>query len=294
MVRWGNQAIILFCLYSFHRLLLRFQEPTGEFPQMDLSKVACLGLSLVFLTSAGYLINAIRDEDTDRLNHPGRRWIPRHFSAKQVLSWYYLALFAGLIPAFWLAATLGLLIWLPLYPLTAYGLHRYSSVWKGRGIGGNLLVAGLSAAVPLLLLIPEGRFLQDLPVAQRGTLLSLFAGFSLFAFLLSLFREMIKDMEDLAGDRLTGWHTLAVIKGEETARRYAFLTGGSGVCALIAALLLPVPYGSLMMGLPILVLGLLWLLYRLYTARVSQDYHRISQGAKVLLAGGLFLIWLAP
>jgi 4-hydroxybenzoate polyprenyltransferase len=294
MVRWGNQVIILFCLFSFHRLMLRFDALAGAPPAMDFMRVAMLGCSLVALTMAGYLINALRDVDTDRLNHPDRRWIPVPFSAKSVLFGYYLALFAGFLPAVWLSANLGLWIWLPLYPLTAYLLHRYSSAWKGHGLWGNLLVAALSAAVPLLLLVPESDFLVALPEAPRYTLIGLYAGFVLFALLVSLFREMVKDLEDLSGDRMAGWQTFPVARGEGPARRFALWTGLLSALALLAALQLPVPKGSFQAGLLILAMLQGGLLFRLVRARSSRDYRGISQAAKGLLAGGLFLIWLAP
>lgn len=294
LVRWKNLLILGFCLLSFHKLLLRTASPYGLAPRLHGTGVALLAIALICITAAGYLINAIRDKDTDLINHPDRRWIPDPFAERTIRGWYHLALALGLVPAAWLAHRLNLYPWLILYPLVAWMLHRYSMVWKGRGLSGNVLVALLSGAVPMLLLIPEQDLLEALPSATRRQLWFLFGGFAGFAFLVSVFRELVKDLEDLAGDQAAGWRTYAVLAGPGRAIRLAIGLGTLSALVLIAGAVVYRGGPFVPGGLVLLTAIQAFLVLGLMKDPDRGDLGRISRRARWLLAAGLALIWLAP
>lgn len=294
LVRWKNLLMLGFCLLSFHQLLLRLSAQYGLEPRLSGYGVALLAIALICITVAGYLINAIRDQDTDLINHPDRRWIPHIFEERTVRRWYYLAIGLGFFPAAWLAHRMSLYPWLILYPLVAWMLHRYSLDWKGRGLAGNVLVALLSGAVPMLLLIPEQDLLEVMPSATRLQVWHLFAGFTGFAFLVSVFRELVKDLEDVAGDQASGWRTYAVQAGPRRAIGLAIGLGTLSALVLIAGAVVYRGGPIVPWGLVLLAVFQAFLVLGLTKNPERHDLGRISHRARWLLAAGLALIWLAP
>ncbi len=93
----------------------------------------------------------------------------------------------------------------------------YSTTYKREFLLGNFIVALLTALVPFLVLLYELPLLareygsQFTPMTKY--LMIWVLGFSLFAFLLNLVREIVKDAEDLEGDRAYGKRTIAVVWG---------------------------------------------------------------------------------
>lgn len=287
LIRWPNQLVLILCVLVFHVKLRQLAFPEQVLMLQGWSLAGFTG-ALLLLAAAGYLINDLRDQATDAINRPLRTWIPHPVSVSMAKCGYQGLLVLGGLLAAWTASRLQLWPWLALYPLIALGLHGYSSSWKGAGIRGNLLIATLSGLVPLILLIPETALLRD--PAIRPDLLWYFGGFALFAFWASLFREIVKDLEDRRGDQHAGWQTMAVQLGPSYSKKAAILAGTILIILLLLAFTLgpwPFPYR---MGLPLLALGQFSLIRMLVSCQTPAGYHRISQGSKALLAGGLLLL----
>ena len=171
-------------------------------------------LAAALVTGAGNAWNDLRDLEIDRINKPLRP-LPsgRLTPARAVLA-----------AAASAATGLGFAVWAGTWPGliaagTLAGLWLYSARLKSTVIWGNLLVAFLAA-----LAFPFGAL-------AGGTLGRSWipAG---FALLFHLGREIVKDVEDLEGDRTRGVRTLALALGAPRARRtaacvYGLLTAGT-------------------------------------------------------------------
>ena len=96
-------------------------------------------------------------------------------------------------------------------------LFLYSWKLQHWPVIGNLIVAALAAVVPLITLIahPEIAFIAKDPNTPLEELIDciFILIYALFAFLTTLTRELVKDMEDIEGDRAIGSKTLAVSAG---------------------------------------------------------------------------------
>ena len=117
-----------------------------------------------------------------------------------------------------------------------------------------------------------------------------------FAFIISLVREVIKDLEDMDGDVKYGCRTMPIVWGVNVAKVFA----GTWLFVLIGALVILefyvlqkakwplISYGVILIDLP-----LLWLLRKLYEAQTKMHYHLLSNVIKgVMLAGILSMILL--
>src|SRR4030042_4845349 len=106
-----------------------------------------------------------------------------------------------------------------LFLLVSVLLYFSSASYKRQFLIGNVIVAILTAMVPLLVIIYEWPFLyryyavNAIEVPGLRFLFYWIGGFSLFAFLTTLTREIIKDIEDFEGDLTYGRNTMPVVLG---------------------------------------------------------------------------------
>lgn len=172
----------------------------------------------VFATAAGNAINDYFDREIDTINQPGRP-IPRGAVSPRAALVFSLALFAGAVVLALMLPTLALAIAIVNLVL----LVAYTQVFKGLPGLGNAVVALLGGSTFLF----GGAAVGD--VVAPGVLFVL-AALSTFT------REVIKDVEDVEGDREEGLNTLPIAIGERTA-----LWIGTG-CLVLAVLASPLPY----------------------------------------------------
>ncbi len=158
-----------------------------------------------FISAYGYAINDIFDIEIDKINVPHRP-IPSGNVSLQGAKWFSIITFVlGLFCA--------VLIDLVAVLLALSGgilLYFYAERFKRSGFPGNLIVA-LLAAIPFVF----GGF-----VTKSYTTLIYPAS---FAFLINLGRELIKDIEDVHGDRLENVQSIALRYGVKPARNLAYI-----------------------------------------------------------------------
>lgn len=172
----------------------------------------------VFATGAGNAINDYFDRGIDRINKP-RRPIPRGAVSPRAALAFSLVLFFG---AVLLSLTLPALA-IAIAVVNLLLLVVYTQLFKGLPGVGNAVVAALGGSTFLF----GGAAVGD--IAAPGVLFAL-AALSTFT------REVIKDVEDIAGDREEGLNTLPIAIGERPA------LGIGVVCLVVAVLASPLPY----------------------------------------------------
>jgi geranylgeranylglycerol-phosphate geranylgeranyltransferase len=175
-------------------------------------------------TGGGNAVNDYFDRAVDAVNRPDRP-IPRGaVSARGALA-FALALFALAVVA---AATLPAVA-LAIAVVNAAALAAYTKVFKGLPGVGNLVVALLTGSTFLFGGAAVGR-----PLAPGLLVMAALAAAA------TLGRELIKDVEDVAGDREEGLRTLPIVAGERPALALAAVA----VSASVLASGLPVATGT--------------------------------------------------
>jgi 4-hydroxybenzoate polyprenyltransferase len=132
----------------------------------------------------------------------------------------------------------------------------------------------------------------SLNVSKLFKLAILYAG---FAFIISLIREVIKDMEDMEGDEKYGCKTMPIVWGIPATKVFTAVW----IIVLVSALVILQFYAlhlrwwwSVAYCVVTIIIPLLWILRKLYQAQVPKDYHRLSTAVKlVMLAGILSMIF---
>jgi 4-hydroxybenzoate polyprenyltransferase len=167
---------------------------------------------------------------------------------------------------------------------------------------GNLIVAIFTAVVPFVVVIFEIPLLnqeyREILIANKmnfNNLLAWVGGFSFFAFLSTLIREIIKDIEDFEGDSAYGRSTMPVLLGIKFTKVVVIIL----ILAIIASLIYVYvrflyynPGGkpdliSLGWFFLFLILPFLYTLYRLLVAREKKDYHYCSNITKLIMLAGI-------
>ena len=156
------------------------------------SKIIYAALSMAFACAAGNVINDIFDLEIDKINRPNRVLPSNLISVGEAKSLYFLYIVASLVFAF--RTGLGSLIFMLAITIVIY---LYSYTFKKIVLLGNIVVSLLTASALIY-----GAFVAG----------NIFAGIvpGIFAFLVNFIREIIKDMEDIAGDTAQGLTTFPI------------------------------------------------------------------------------------
>lgn len=255
-----------------------------------------LAVDVVIVTVGGYIINDLYDQQTDAHNQKAGAAIGKWIT--EATAWkIYIALgLAGFCLSALLAVKISYLHYLILYPSAWMLLWIYASFLKSSILWGNLVVASFTAFVPLLVLLAEWPAviaLSSVSPAMANWLVLLFAFFSGFAFLLNLAREIVKDMEDMEGDKRTGITTMPVVFGI----RKSALTAGCTLSLAVLSLALVMSYSHLWAAFDVpSILGML--LMAILTVCLAQSllfhapasYRKTSILLKICMLIGLFFL----
>lgn len=168
--------------------------------------VAAAVVATIAATGGGNAINDYFDREIDAINQPGRP-IPRGDISVRGALWFSLTLFAIAIAA---AATLPVVA-IAIAVFNFLALVAYTELFKGLPGVGNLLVGYLTGSTFLF---------GGAAVAEPLGAVALFG----LAAIATLTREIVKDVEDIDGDRQEGLRTLPIVIGERRA-----LTLGAGI-----------------------------------------------------------------
>jgi len=264
---------------------------------------ALLVLSTVFIAAAGYIINDYFDTRTDLINKPDRVVVGIRIGRRMAMILHAVFNVIGVGIGIYLSFYIGMPSLSLVFFLAAGLLWFYSTSYKRQFLLGNLSVAILTGLVPLMVLLFELPLLNREygPVMIRygsnfNYMVAWVGGFSFFAFLTTLLREILKDAEDFEGDRAYGMKTLPIVLGIFWTRVIVLALIAFTVTLLIYLLVkyiffsvpqhdyISLVYFTLFLIIPLLVLALLVIL-----AGSKKGFHRASIMIKwIMLAGILY------
>lgn len=255
----------------------------------------------VLIAAGGYVINDILDQKADEMNKPERQFVGESGISLSVAWVYYFALvLVGFGIAFFIASRIDKLLLLSIYPAAVGLLFLYSRYFKRMPLLGNLVVSLFCAFVPAIIWYAESDMVNSLlaiDIGKYNLIVNVFIAYIGFAFFSSLVREIIKDIEDVEGDRLSQYNTLPINVGVQRAN----------VIALFFCILLILSYGfwfigytgnqSLIIGLVVtfgLITPTVFILIQIYRAKLQSDYTLISKRLKYLMISSLFIFLCIP
>jgi 4-hydroxybenzoate polyprenyltransferase len=261
-----------------------------------------LVLSSVFIAAAGYIINDYFDLNIDRVNKPDKLVVEKIIKRRWAIVWHLVLSLIGFAISTWVC--LKILDWHTILTaainlLCVFALWLYSTTYKRRLLIGNILISLLTAWTILILylinmrswfmvkVMYQTKYNYEVASTKLFKYAIVYAG---FAFIISLIREVIKDMEDMEGDEKYGCKTMPIAWGIPATKVFTavwlIVLAGALVIIQVYALYLHW-WWSVLYSVLTIILPLLWILRKLYKAKVAADYHMLSTAVKLVMLAGI-------
>jgi 4-hydroxybenzoate polyprenyltransferase len=328
LVRFPNLIIVVLTQYLLqYAILLPAILPFGQQPILPDWQFGLLVFSTVLIAAGGYVVNDIEDIGVDAINKPEyKQIVGRVIPLSIAWQFYQLLTLLGFGVSLYLALYIHDFIQLLLYPIAVFMLYAYSRWWKRQVLIGNVVVAFFCAFVAWVVYYAQDLSSFDCAYIYqtsveiekdsiwkycekaRTAYQSIFIVYALFAFISTLFREIIKDIEDTQGDSLGNCRTLPILIGIKPAQMMAF---GVGVFFLILIVIVSfliqngeilftslfvehlIPWHKILILNLMVSLPLVYTLYKLALAKTKEDFGVLSKWAKGIMLSGLFFILIA-
>ena len=242
-----------------------------------------------FITASGYIINDIFDVKSDKINKKDSV-IGNHISARNVIIWYYLFSLIAIILAIYLLYLNRNFYLFVIFLSSIYLLWRYSKRYKHSFFIGNFIVSLLTS------LSIFNVFLVSSNYSTTSFTFDLTLMFSLFSFLLTFTREIIKDLEDIDGDKLMNSQNIAsklsvaqskqIIIGVLTLVLFLMLIG----CYYFSSEILTLKPISILMYSSLLFFMSLFSIFKVKKSKEKKDYIYISRLLKLIMLLGVLSI----
>lgn len=248
-----------------------------------------LTTSILLITMGGYLINDIYDIESDKINKPGKVYISRIISIKSGLFLYFLTSITGLILGFYLSINKNLNHLSGFFIVTVILLFIYTKILKKLPLIGNIIVA-LLVSLPIFLVYEFDHSMISIKDIFDNLFLSIIIFFYLlFAFLTTLIREIIKDLQDIKGDNKFKLKTLPILIGNK--RTINFVVFLSFLLQLLLLLVLidsfKNDYYLILIFSITLSLLVAYLIYKLRVPFKNNPYQLLSSLMKIIMLVGV-------
>lgn len=233
------------------------------------SRLFLLVVSTVMIAAAGYIINDYYDVKIDFINRPRTVVVGTVLRRRVVIAAHITLTLLGVLISTYLSWKAGL-----IYAAAAFLLWWYSNRLKRYPLVGNVSIALLSG----LAIAVVGLYYK-----QQQFLVFTYA---LFAFSISLVREIIKDIEDVRGDETFGCRTLPIVWG--IGRTKLLLYGLSGFFIFLLFFMSgTLGNRTLIIYFLVLIIPIAYFITRLVYADTKRDFTYLSNFCKLLMLSGI-------
>ena len=274
------------------------QELALQFPNKLFHIIVLIN---VLLGAAGYVINDYFDRKIDSINRPQSVIIGNTVHRRFAIILHSLFNGIAVLLAFYVSYYYKKPIIAITYIMIAGIFWLYSTTYKKQFLIGNLIVAMGTAMIPLQVayfeLITLNAAYGDLLLLHELSFKIIFywlAAFAVFAFLVNLLREIIKDIEDFEGDSSYGCNTLPVIAGIKTAKIVSLVLAFSTLWLLSFLYFkflndaVSKWYLTIAVGFPLLLISFL-----IVRAKTVKNYTIISWLVKIIMLTGILYALVA-
>jgi 4-hydroxybenzoate polyprenyltransferase len=292
LIRWPNLIFILLAETLFHFCIYKPLYPLAN-AAVD-GNFYLIVITYLLIAAAGYIINDYFDINIDQVNKPNRVVVGAYISRRWVIFWHllfsvmgiYISTIAFPFQQYWHIHLSNL--------LTILFLWFYSTNFKKDFLIGNVVISILTAWSIAVVYFSKYTIqeiihpnINDVANFRFAKLMVLY---SAFAFVLTLVREALKDMEDMEGDQKFGCKTLPIVWGLKPTKVYI----GVWLVVVIACLgfiqLYVIPFGwwyCILYCLICIICPLVIVLIKLKTSYVSKDFKQLSLYVKIAMFAGI-------
>ena len=298
LIRWPNLIFIALTQILFYYCIILPSLPPGyDSLSYYLSPLVfyLLVLASVLIAAAGYIINDYFDINIDQVNKPDKIIVQKIINRRWAIVLHIVLTMAGLVASLYVSLKTSFVI-VAANLGCAFLLWVYSTTFKRKLLTGNIIISGLTSWTVLVLYFATNPIFTLRPFASIDTRLAmqtiykfaaLYAG---FAFIISLIREVVKDIEDMDGDKRYNCKTMPIVWGVPPSKVFVgvWLVVLIGALAVVQFYVLQIGWWvSSLYVLLLVIIPLIYILQQFYKAQTSPQYHRISSLVKLVMFTGI-------
>jgi 4-hydroxybenzoate polyprenyltransferase len=273
LIRFVNLVIVVLTQYLVRLFIIG--TPQNWKTILVEPSIFLIALSTVCIAAAGYIINDYYDIKIDVINKPDRVVIDRSIHRRNAIIAHFVLNVISLVIGYMLSLQIAV-----TYAICIFFLWLYSNQLKRLPLIGNFTVALLTAISILVL-----------AMYYKQQIFTIYF-YAIFAFLISLVREVIKDMEDIKGDLLHGCHTLPIVWGLRKTKGLLYVLLLLFIAWSVLYYFIARHTNSLLV-VAVAVPLTIYLGIRLWPADRSNAFRRLSTLCKVIMAlGSLSIVFI--
>lgn len=292
LVRYQNLLML-----ALMQLLLRYGFLKYQNINLSLAdwQFGLLVLATVLIAAAGYVINDIMDQDTDNENKHKQVIVGRSVSESMAYNLYVGLNVLGVGTGFYLSNVIERPGFAAIFIVVAATLYLYATSLKQMLVVGNILVALLlSFSVIIIGIFDLFPATYEGNQREMATVFSILTDYAIFAFIINLLREMVKDIEDVDGDYNSGMNTLPIALGVSRTAKVIFTLSFLPIVILLYYVNAYFVANNLWIlsgyALLFLVGPLLYFTIKMYSAKKKKEFAHLSLVLKLVLLFGILSI----
>jgi 4-hydroxybenzoate polyprenyltransferase len=300
LLRYPNLILIALTQYLIrYFILFPIFRNEGITPVLSHLDFALLVFSTLLIAAAGYAINDYFDIRIDRINKPDKIIVGRFVSRRKAMLLHTILNIIAIIIGFYVSYKAGNIKFGAINIVISMLLWLYAMKYKAYMLVGNIIVSFATAMTIIVVWLFEmyaiwgsGQFVHT----NHYILNFLLWSYILFAFGTSMIREIIKDLEDLEGDKKCGCSTIPVVIGERSTRITLVVLASVLIVALTYisyyfAFAMHWIYISCYMII-VVIIPFLYLIYMILISRNKSDYSFLSNLTKFIMIAGVLSMLL--
>lgn len=296
LIRLPNLFFIALTQFLFYYcILLPLLRSAGAVPEIDEVQFILLSLASVLIAAGGYIINDYFDVNIDQINKPKKNVVDMIVSRRWAILWHFVLSGIGVLLSLYVSWKTGLWYIVLANFACAFLLFGYSISLKQKLLSGNILISVLTSWVILILCLSEFRLMQNASIDNNWLIAEnkimrlgfLYAG---FAFILTLIREAIKDMEDMEGDARYGSKTMPIVWGVPAAKVYVAVWMIVLLALLVAIQVYIIRFHwwwPILYCTGLIILPLAYTFFKLFRAMTPAQFHYLSSITKTVMLAGI-------
>jgi 4-hydroxybenzoate polyprenyltransferase len=292
LIRWQNLVFIGLTQSLFYFVVYRSLFTTEH----HLPQLLWIMLASILIAAAGYIINDYFDLNIDQINKPSKNVINTIISRRWAIAWHFILNTVALVCTI-LAVSLHKWYLILANIICMILLWFYSTSFKRQLLIGNIVIALLTTWTILIvfyLYVPLQSAIgtNDPTTVKFFRAAFLYAG---FAFIITLIREAVKDMEDIKGDASYGCKTLPIVAGITATKVYTLVWTIVLIGALVVLQLYILQFSwlwAVLYSILFVITPLIYFARLLLKANTPSEFNRLSAITKwIMLAGILSMVF---
>jgi 4-hydroxybenzoate polyprenyltransferase len=292
LIRWKNLVLIALTQLIFRYGYLKYHDNVLALNHLQ---YFLLVAATLLLAAAGYVINDINDQDTDAINRPETQVVGKKIKESTAYNFYFVLNVIGVALGFYLANVIMRPNFAIIFIVISFLLYLYATTLKQMFLIGNILIAAITSFSLIIIGIFD---LYPSMYAENEQLIriefQILLDYALFNFMIQLLREIIKDLEDIEGDKKTEMNTLALLLGvNKTTKLVCILT-----CIPVLILFLYIKnnffetrlYFMSLYSIVFLLTPLLFFMIKIWFSNTKSDFAKMSFLLKMILLFGILSV----